>query len=81
MPFDNIKTFLQKYNLEEVDGAKVEKRKHVSILSGIRKIYKKAGVLGFFTGWRIKLFVNFINSSFTVVLLEYLENLQALKSD
>ena len=77
MPFDNIKTYLQKYNLEVVDGRKVEKSKnHISILSSIKKIYQKAGAMGFFTGWRVKLTVHLINSSFTVALLEYVDNLQ-----
>ena len=77
MPFDNIKTYLQKYNLEVVEGRKVEKqRKHISIPSAIKRIYEKAGVTGFFTGWRVKLLVHLINSSFTIALLEYLDNLQ-----
>ena len=76
MPFDNIKTYLQKYNLELIDGKKVEKSKsHISITTAIRKIYRRAGLFGFFTGFRVKLFVHFITSSFTVALLEYIENL------
>lgn len=82
MPFDNIKTFLQKYNLEVIDGRKTEKLKNkVNIPTAIRKIYARAGLFGFFTGFRVKLFVHFITSSFTVALLEYIENLHIRGSE
>lgn len=76
MPFDNIKTYLQKHNLELVDGLKVEKaRAQRTILNAVKSIYAKSGAIGFFTGWRIKLCVHFLNSSFTVCLLEWLDSL------
>jgi hypothetical protein len=76
MPFDNIKTYLQKNNLEAKDGVRIEKnRGQLTIMNAVKDIYKKAGPIGFFTGWRIKLCVNFINSSFTVCLLEWLDSL------
>lgn len=76
MPFDNIKTFLQKYNLEMKEGKKVEKdRGQLGIRTAIKRIYAKSGILGFVVGWRIKLCLHFLNSSFTVALLEWLDNL------
>lgn len=76
MPFDNVKTFLQKHNLEMKDGSKVEMNKHqLNIRGAFKGIYEKRGLLGFFTGWRIKLCVHFLNSSFTVCLLEWLDSL------
>lgn len=76
MPFDNVKTYLQKHNLEIVDGVKVEKSgTKRTITSAVKGIYLKSGTMGFFTGWRINFGVHFFNSSFTVCLLEWLENL------
>lgn len=76
MPFDNIKTFLQKHNLELKEGHKVIKgSEDLNILGAVKKIYSQKGVLGFFLGWRIKLCVHFLNSSFTVALLEWLDNI------
>lgn len=75
MPFDNIKTFLQKHNLEVKDGKKVEKEQQLNIKNAMKRIYAKKGLTGFFVGWRIKLCVHFLNSSFTVALIEWLDNL------
>jgi hypothetical protein len=76
MPFDNVKTYLQKNNLEAKDGVRVEKsRGKLTIRNAFRDIYKKSGYLGFITGWRIKLCVNFLNSSASVCVLEWLDNL------
>lgn len=55
MPFDNIKTFLQKYNLEHNQQGAIEKvKKEANIPMAIRKIYERSGPLGFFIGWRVK---------------------------
>lgn len=82
MPFDNIKTHLQKHNLELIDGKKVEKASSkIGIPTAIKRIYLRGGLSGFFTGWRIKLFVHFMTSSFTVCLLEYMENLHVKALD
>jgi hypothetical protein len=76
MPFDNIKTFLQKHNLEIKEGQKVEKSPgELNIVNAVKSIYSRKGFRGFFVGWRIKLCVHFVNSSFTVALLEWLDNL------
>ena len=56
MPFDNIKTYLQKYNLEIVGDKKIENVKEsLNIKQAISRIYEKGGLIGFFTGWRAKL--------------------------
>jgi hypothetical protein len=76
MPFDNIKTFLQKYNLElkkNTEGKIIKKEN--SIPKAIKHIYRTRGVFGFFIGWRVKLVAYFINAVFTVSLLEWLDNL------
>lgn len=75
MPFDNIKTYLQKHNIELKDGKRIESERPLNILSAIKNIYARKGAVGFFVGWRIKLMVSFLNSSFTVALLEWLDNL------
>ncbi|CAI2373254.1 unnamed protein product [Moneuplotes crassus] len=76
MPFDNIKTYIQKNSKEmrpeghkEVDKAKVGIRKAVS------RIYNKGGLLGFFVGWRLKMCTYFITSSLAVTMIEWLDNL------
>jgi len=56
MPFDNIKTFLQKYNIEKNSIAVGDMvKKEANIPMAIRKIYQRSGPLGFFIGWRFKL--------------------------
>mmetsp|Transcript_19598 Transcript_19598/g.17338 ORF Transcript_19598/g.17338 Transcript_19598/m.17338 type:complete len:83 (-) Transcript_19598:55-303(-) len=76
MPFDNVKTFLQKHNLEIKDGKKVESNPGpLGIRDAVQSIYAKKGPRGFFIGWRIRICVHFINASFTVALLEWLDNL------
>jgi ribosomal protein S17E len=74
MPFDNIKTFLQKYNLESSQKGELVK-KEANIPMAIKKIYQRSGPLGFFIGWRVKLCAYFVNASFTVTLLEWLDNI------
>lgn len=74
MPFDNIKTYLQKYNLEVVDKKIVGQTKEkLGLKDAVRNIYTRGGALGFFIGWRAKLMVYFVNYSFTIILLEYLD--------
>ena len=76
MPFDNIKTFLQKHNLTLRDGKRVEANAtQLRIRDAVRSIYASKGVRGFFIGWRIRIFVHFFTASWTVVLLEWLDNL------
>ena len=76
MPFDNIKTYLQKHNLELKDGRKVETNVgQLTIKNAISGIYGKRGIRGFYIGWRIRICVHFFNASFTVALLEWLDNL------
>lgn len=76
MPFDNIKTYLQKYHLMKVQGSNVEVNNNLrNIPKAITNIYANGGLLGFFTGWRVKLWAYWVNALFTVSLLEWLENL------
>ena len=78
MPFDNIKTFLQKNSSEmRPDGnTKLEVGK-VSIRQAISRIYARGGVVGFFVGWRLKICTYFITSSLAVTLIEWLDNLNS----
>ncbi|CAI2367143.1 unnamed protein product [Moneuplotes crassus] len=76
MPFDNIKTFLQKHNIEVKDGHRVKcNENQFTIKNAVKGIYAKRGIRGFYVGWRIRILVNFFNSSFTVVLLEWIDDL------
>lgn len=75
MPFDNIKTYLQKHNIELKDGKRVESNSNNTISNAIKGIYERRGLRGFYIGWRIRIWVHFINASFTVALLEWLDNL------
>lgn len=75
IPFDNIKTFLQKYNITHEKGTGEIIKKEANIPMAIRKIYERSGILGFFIGWRVKLVAYSINALFTVTLLEWLDNL------
>ena len=75
MPFDNIKTYLQKYNLEVIGDKRIEDTKEkMNIPRAFQRIYSAKGILGFFVGWRMKLAVYFVNKSFTIVFLERIED-------
>ena len=67
MPFDCVKTHMEKVNPTS------------SYADAVGAIYKKGGVLGFFTGVRLRFFLYFTNALFTVNLLEKLESM--LKSN
>jgi hypothetical protein len=76
MPFDNIKTFLQKHTLEmRPDGETGNKIEKVNIKSAIKSIYARGGPFGFFVGWRLKSCSYFITTSLAVTLIERLDNL------
>lgn len=56
MPFDNIKTYLQKHNIEMKDGKRVESSAvQNTIRNAIKGIYSKRGLKGFYIGWRIRI--------------------------
>lgn len=75
MPFDNIKTFLQKYNIENSPKPGEVIKKEANIPMAIKRIYQRSGPIGFFIGWRVKLLAYSVNAAFTVSLLEWLDNL------
>jgi hypothetical protein len=63
MPFDCLKTHLEKVNPE------------TTYFGAIKEIYRQSGnsVLGFFTGVRLRFLLHLTNAMFTVNLLEILE--------
>jgi len=63
MPFDCVKTHLEK------------KDPTTTYLNTFRNIYRQGGMFSFFTGYRIRFFMYFINSLFVVNLLEKLESI------
>ncbi len=63
MPFDCVKTHMEKVNPTS------------SYADAVRAIYSKGGILGFFTGVRLRFFLYFTNALFTVNLLEKLESM------
>ena len=63
MPFDCIKTHMEKVNPTS------------TYREAAREIYMKGGVLGAFTGVRIRFFLYFTSSAFTVTLLEKLDGI------
>ena len=76
MPFDNIKTFLQKNSTEMRPDGNVKKEVgKIKIKDAIQRIYARGGVTGFFVGWRLKMCTYFITSSLAVTLIEWLDNL------
>lgn len=78
MPFDNIKTYLQKHTIEmRPDGDTHKKVEKVNIKTAVKNIYERGGALGFFVGWRLKMFTYFITTSLAVTLIERLDNLNA----
>jgi len=66
MPFDCIKTHLEKVNPS------------ATYSGAIKEIYNQSGrsVLGFFTGVRLRFLLHLTNALFTVNLLEILEGLK-----
>ena len=62
MPLDCVKT-----NMEKSDPTQ-------TYLNTFRRIYKQAGMIGFFTGFRLRFLLYFSNALFTVNFLEKLEN-------
>lgn len=65
MPFDCVKTHLEKHDPTS------------TYLNTFRNIYKQAGMIGFFTGYRLRFLLYFSNAVFTVNLLEKLEGIAA----
>ena len=63
MPFDCVKTHLEKVNPTN------------SYMGAFKAIYTKSGLLGFFTGVRLKMLLSFTNAMFVVNLLEILEHM------
>jgi len=63
MPLDCVKT-----HMEKVDPTK-------SYASAFKSIYSQAGLLGFFTGVRLRFLLYLTNALFAVNLLEKLEAL------
>ena len=63
MPLDVVKTHMEKVNPT------------ASYLEAFRKIYTDAGLLGFFTGVRVRVLLGFTNSLFLVSILERLEHM------
>ena len=63
MPLDCVKTHMEKVNPNS------------SYASAFKSIYSQAGVLGFFTGVRLRFLLYFTNAIFAVNLLEKLESL------
>ena len=63
MPFDCFKTHMEKVNPTS------------TYAEAARAIYNKGGVLGFFTGVRLRFMLYFTSSLFTVNLLEKLEGI------
>ena len=63
MPLDCIKTHMEKVNPT------------ANYTDAVKAIYTKGGVLGFFTGVRIRFLLYFTSSLFTVNLLEKLEGI------
>ena len=63
MPFDCVKTHMEKVNPTSTYGG------------AVGAIYQAGGVLGFFTGVRLRFMLYFTNALFTVNLLEKLESI------
>mmetsp|Transcript_28462 Transcript_28462/g.28240 ORF Transcript_28462/g.28240 Transcript_28462/m.28240 type:complete len:289 (+) Transcript_28462:6-872(+) len=56
MPFDNIKTYLQKHNIELKDGSRVKTNENqFTVRNAIKGIYAKRGIRGFYVGWRVRI--------------------------
>eukprot|EP00347_Sterkiella_histriomuscorum_P001661 403371157 len=63
MPFDCVKTHMEKRDPTN------------TYINTFKNIYRQGGMLSFFTGYRIRFFMYFINSLFVVNLLEKLESI------
>lgn len=63
MPLDCVKT-----HMEKVDPTS-------TYLQTFKTIYKQAGFIGFFTGFRLRFLLYLTNAMFTVNFLEKLENI------
>lgn len=63
MPFDCVKTHMEKRDPTS------------TYLNTFRNIYNQAGMIGFFTGYRIRFLLYFTNALFVVNLLERLESI------
>ena len=63
MPLDCVKTHMEKVNPQS------------TYLSAFRSIYQQSGVLGFFTGVRLRMILGFTNALFISNLTERLEHL------
>ena len=58
------------------DGKKNTKNiKYFTIRNAFKEIFRTKGLFGFFTGYRVRLCVHFINAGCTVVLIEWLDNI------
>jgi len=63
MPFDCLKTHMEKVNPTS------------TYAQAAKAIYNKGGLLGFFTGVRLRFILYFTTSLFTVNLIEFLEGI------
>ena len=63
MPFDTVKTNLQKKDHIETRG----------VIKTMQKIYNNHGIKGLYAGWQIRMVQYMIQSIFTVSVLDYLE--------
>ena len=62
MPFDCVKTHMEKRDPTS------------TYLQTFRNIYREAGIITFFTGFRIRFMMYFLNIMFATVLMEKLES-------
>ena len=63
MPFDCAKTHMEKHDPT------------VTYLNTFRNVYRQAGLIGFYTGFRLRFLLYLTNSIFAVNLLEKLEHI------
>jgi len=63
MPFDCVKTHMEKINPQS------------TYIGAFKQIYGSAGILGFFTGVRLRMILGFTNTLFVVNILEFLEHI------
>ena len=65
MPFDCVKTQMEK------------KDPTFTYLNTFRNVYRQAGMIGFYTGFRLRFLLYLTNSMFAVNLLEKLEGIKS----
>ena len=65
MPFDCVKTHMEKRDPSS------------TYLGSFRVIYNQGGIISFFTGFRLRFMLYFINAFFVVSLLEKFESISA----